>query len=136
MTVEPTKQTKGAVAFDMGWRTALLGIICFGFCLLATVLTARRVLTGAPVELRISWRTVFVLLASAWFAFKVQVRMAQFAFGLLTLSFGSRIVLAVAQASAQTQILNAEIMRFVDFLIMTGLCLYVADWFRRRVNRS
>src|ERR1700731_3777572 len=110
---EPLAEPKGRLALDMGWRTAAVGIFFFGFVLLATGVGAWRVLTGAPVGLRITWQTAFLLSASAWFAFKVQARTARFAFGLLTISSGSRIIFAVAHASAQTHILNAQIMRVV-----------------------
>lgn len=107
----------------------------FGFCLLATGSSAWRVLTGAPVGLRIAWQTVFLLLASAWFAFKIQVRTARFALGLLAFSSGSRIIFAGLHASVQTQILNALIMRAVDLVVMAGFCVCVAYWFGQRVKR-
>jgi hypothetical protein len=132
---EPLIQPKGHLALDMGWRTAALCAFFFGFCLLATGAGVWRVLTGAPVGLRITWQTVFLLLASAWFAFKIQARTARFALGLLAISSGSRIMFAVAKASVQTQILNAEIMRAVDLVIMVGFCAYIANWFGQQIKR-
>ena len=131
---EPLAQSKGHLALDMDWRTATVCIVVFGFCLLATGAGAWRVLTGAPVVLRITWQTAFLLLASAWCAFKIQARTAQFALGLLAISSGSRIALAVAHASVQTQILNAEIMRVTDLLVMAAFCVYIAYWFRHRIK--
>jgi len=118
----------------MGWRTAAVGAFFFGFCLLATGAGAWRVLTGAPVGLRITWQTVFLLLGSAWFAFKIQARTARFAFGLLAISSGTRILFAGIHASVQTQILNAQIMRVVDSVVMVGFCVYVAYWFKQQIK--
>jgi hypothetical protein len=132
---EPLIQPKGHLALDMGWRTAAVYAFFFGFCLLGIGASAWRVLTGAPVGLHITWRTVFLLLASAWFAFKIQVRTARFALGLLAISSGSRIILAVAKASVQMQILNAQIMRVTDLVVMAGVCVYIAYWFELRIKR-
>jgi hypothetical protein len=132
---EPLAQSKGHLALDMGWRTAALCAFFFGFCLLATGAIAWRVLTGAPVGLRTTWQTMFLLLASAWFAFKIQARMARFALGLLAISSGSRIIFAAAKACLQTQILNAEIMRVVDLVVVAGFCVYIAHWFGQQIKR-
>ncbi|GEM_PF-2432025 len=132
---EPLAQSRGHLALGMGWRTAAVCAFFFGFCLLDTGASAWRVLTGAPVGLRITWQTVFVLLASAWFAFKIQARTARFALGLLMISSGSRILFAGVHASMQTQILNAQIMRVADLVVMAGFCVYIAYWFQQRIKR-
>jgi hypothetical protein len=131
---EPLAQSKG-LALDMDWRTAAVCLFSFGFCLLATGAGTWRVLTNAPVGLRITWPTTFVFLASAWFAFKIRDRTARFALGLLAISFGSRIIFAVTHVSVQTQILNAEIMRVVDLVVIAGFCVYIAYWFGQRIKR-
>jgi hypothetical protein len=132
---ESVKQPKGHLALDMDWMTGVLGVICFGFCLLGSVAMARRVLTGAPVEVRITWQTVFVLLASVWFAIQVRGRAARFVLGLLVISFGSRIILALVHASAQTQVLNAEIMRVVNLVVVAAFYFYIVSWFKDRIRR-
>jgi hypothetical protein len=135
MMSEPLTQSKGHLAFDMGWRTAAVGAFFFGFCLLATGAGAWKIVTGAPVGLRITWQTVFVLLASVWYVFKIQDRTARFALGLLAISSGSRIMFAVAKASVQTQILNAQIMRVANLMVMAGFCGYIAYWFKQQIKR-
>jgi hypothetical protein len=116
----PLTQPKGHLALDMGWRTASVGALFLGFCPIAIGVSAWRVLTGAPVELRVTWHTAFLLSVSVWFAFKIHVRIARFALGLLAISSASQIAFEVAQASVQTQVLNAEIMRVVDLVVMVG----------------
>jgi hypothetical protein len=127
-------QAKGHLALDMGWRTAAVGVFFFGFCLIAIGVSAWRVLTGAPVALRVSWQTGFLLLVSVWFVFKIHVRIARFALGLLAISSASRIAFAVAHASMPTQVTNAQIMRVVDLVVLAGFCVYVAYWFGQRIK--
>jgi hypothetical protein len=135
MTVEPPKQTKGAVAIDMGWRTALVLAFFFGFCLLATGISLWRIFTGAPVSARITWQTGFLLLAASWFALKVEDRAAQFGAVLLVLSSGSRILLAILGASVPVQSFNALIMRAANAVVLTGFCFYGGYWFKQRIKR-
>ncbi|HZW93213.1 MAG TPA: hypothetical protein VFF64_09700 [Candidatus Eremiobacteraceae bacterium] len=135
MTVGPTGQVRGHVAIDMGWRTALVLALFFGFCLLATGISLWRIFTGAPVGVRITWQTGLLLLAALWFALKVEDRAAQFGAVLLVLSSGSRILLAVLGASAPVQSFNALIMRAVNAVVLTGFCFYGGYWFKQRIRR-
>ncbi len=129
-------EPKGRLALDMNWMAAACGVIAFGFCLIATLLMAWRLLTGAPVvEVRISWQTVLVALFGVWFMIEVRERTARFLIGLLVLASGSRLMLAALRASAQTQFLNAQIVRVIDLVVMTGLCAYIAYWFKQRIKR-
>jgi hypothetical protein len=129
--VEP----KTHLTLDIDWMTAVLAAIFFVFCLLNTLVTARLVLIGAPVKLRIRWETVLLLLAFAWLAFQSRDRVAKFGCGLLGVVFGSRLLLAVVHASVQIQVLNAQVMRVVHLMVMVSFCIYVAHWFRLRIKR-
>jgi hypothetical protein len=128
-------ERKTHLALDMDWMTAALAAIFFAFCLLGTLATARLVLIGAPVKLRITWETVFLLLAFAWLALQSRDRVAKFGCGLLGVVFGSRLLLAVVHASVQIQVLNAQVMRVVDLVVMVGFCIYLAHWFKQRIKR-
>jgi hypothetical protein len=132
---EPLAEPKGRLALDMSWITAAWGVIAFGYCLLATVAVAWRLLTGALVEVRVSWQTAVVVLFGAWLMIQVRERTLRFGLGLLVLASGSRLMLAALHASAQTQILNGQIMRAVDLVVMAGLCVYIAYWFKQRIKR-
>jgi hypothetical protein len=132
---EPLTEPKGRLALDMGWRTAAVGIIGFGYCLLATVSVAWTLLTGAFAEVQVSWQTVLVVLFGAWLMIEVRERTLRFGLGLLVLASGSRLMLAALHASAQIQILNGQIMRAVDLVVMAGLCVYIAYWFKQRIKR-
>jgi hypothetical protein len=131
-------ESKGYWALDTDWLTAVLSGFFFLFCLLALATGFWRVLTGAPVATHITWKILFLLLVSVWLtvrAVRHGYRTAQFAFGLLSLSFGSRIILAVLHVSVETQILNADVMRVLDLLVMAGFCIYFVSSNRGLVRR-
>ena len=134
MTERPV-EPKTHLALDMDWMTAALAVIFLAFGMLGTLATARLVLIGAPVKLRITWETVFLLLAFAWLAFQSRDRVAKFGCGLLGVVFGSRLLLAVVHASVQIQLLNAQVTRVVDLVVMVGFCIYLAHWFKQRIKR-
>jgi hypothetical protein len=132
--VEPLMEPKGHLALNMSWITAAWSVIAFGFCLLSTVSVAWRLLKSAPVEVRVSWQTVLVVLFGAWLMIQVRERTLQFGLGLLVLASGSRLTLAALHASPQTQIMNGQIMRAVDLVVMAGLCVYIGYWFKQRIK--
>ena len=131
---EPLAEPKGRLALDMGWRTAAVAVIGFGYCLLATVSVAWRLLTGALVVVQVSWQTMLVVLFGTWLMIQVRERTLQFGLGLLVLASGSRLTLAALHASPQTQIVNGQIMRAVDMVVMAGLCVYIGYWFKQRIK--
>lgn len=135
MTTELLSQPKRHLALDMGWRTAAAIVLFFGICLLSTMAGAWRLLKGAPVSERITWQTVFLFFMGGWFAFIFRERTARFAALLVMLSSGSRALLAVVGASPQVRILNAEIMRAVEVVVMAGCCSYIGFWFKQRIRR-
>ena len=126
---------KAYLVLDTDWATAALSAVFFVFCMLATGATARHIFSGVPVQVRVTWHTVFLFGAFAWLAIWLPERLTRFGCGLLTLAFGSRIVLAITHASAQIQVLNGEIMRVAELLVMVGFCIYIAHWFKRRIKR-
>jgi hypothetical protein len=132
---ESTSEPKTQLALDLGWRTATVFAFFFCFCLLAAGIGLWRIFTAAPVSLKISWQTFFALLMASWGAWKFEQRVARFAVGLLVLSFGSKLLLAALHASIDVQVLNAQIMRAVDALILIGLCGWIVVWFKPRVRR-
>jgi hypothetical protein len=123
------------LALDTDWMTAVLAAICFAFCLLTLVATGRRVVINAPVQLQVTWDTVFLFLAFTWLAIHVRERITRFGCGLLSVVFGSRLILAVVHASPQIQVLNGQIMRVVDLVVTVGFCLYLIFWFKQRIKR-
>jgi hypothetical protein len=128
-------EPKTHLALDMDWMTALLVVIFSAFGLLWTLATARLVLIGAPVKLRITWEAVSLLLAFVWFAFQSRDRVAKFGCGLLGVVFGSRVLLAVFHASTEIQALNAQVMRVVELVVLVGFWIYLAHWFKQRIKR-
>jgi hypothetical protein len=132
---EHLTEPKGHLALDMGWRTAMAAIIGFVFCVLGAAVLAWEVATVAPVEVRVSWQNVIVVLFGVWLAIEVRARATRFVLGLLLLASGSRLILAALHASIQTQILNGEIMRVVDLVVVAGFCCYIPYWFKRRIKR-
>jgi len=134
MTERPV-EPKTHLALDMDWMTAALAVIFLAFGMLGTLATARLVLIGAPVKLRITWETVFLLLAFAWLAFQSRDRVAKFGCGLLGVVFGSRVLLAVVHASVHIQALNAQVMRVVELVALVGFWIYLVHWFKQRIKR-
>jgi hypothetical protein len=134
MAYEST-ESKKHLALDTDWMTALFAAVCFMFCLMSVVVTTKRVLTGAPVQMQVTWDTVFALLAFTWLAFQTQERVAKFGCGLLSLVFGSRLILKVVHCSDQIQALNGQIMRVVELLVTVGFCFYLGLWFKQRIRR-
>lgn len=135
MMAESTSDPKTQLALDMGWRTAAVLAFFFCFCLLAMGVSLWRIFTAAPVNLTISWQTFFVLLMALWGAWRVELRAARFGATLLFLSAGSRVLLANFHASVGVQVVNAEIMRVLDAVVTTGLCVWIVFWFKPRVKR-
>jgi hypothetical protein len=133
---EHLTEPKGHLALDIGWRTAAAAIIGFVFCVLGAVVLAWKVTTVAPVEVRVTWQNVIVVLFGIWLTIEVRGRTTRFVLGLLLLASGSRLILAALHASIQTQILNGEIMRVVDLVVVAGFCCYIPYWFRRRIKRA
>ena len=132
--VEP----KGHWALDTDWITAALTGFFFLFCFIALAGMSWKVLTGAPVTIHITRTTWFLLTVCMWLtvrAVRAQARITGFAFGLLSVSFASRIILAALHVSIETQAVNAEVMRVVDLLIMAGFCIYVVLDFKRLLKR-
>ena len=134
MTDEVT-EPKTHLALDTDWMTALFTAACFVLCLLFSVATVRQVLIAAPVKVHVTWDTWFLFLGSAWFAIQVKERRARLGCILLSIVFGSRLVLMLVHASFQIQILNAEIMRVVEVLVEVGIYCYLANWFKQRTRR-
>ena len=132
---ERLTQPKGDLALDMDWRTAAAAIVGFVFCVLGAVVLAWKVATVAPVEVRVTWQSVIVVLSGVWLTIKIRGRTTRFVLGLLLLASGSRLILATLHASSQTQILNGEIMRVVDLAVVAGFCCYIPYWFRQRIKR-
>lgn len=128
-------EPKTHLALDTDWMTALFTGACFLLCLLISVATIRQVLISAPVKVRVTWDTWFLFLGSAWFAIQVKERITRVGCILLSIVFGSRLVLMLVHASFQIQGLNAEIMRVVELLVEVGICYYLANWFKQRVRR-
>ena len=136
VVTEQLTEPKTHLALDMDWITLALGAICFAFCLLTMGAMARRVLIGAPIQVRITWETVFLFLAFTWLALRSRERLMKFGSGLLGTVFGSRFILAVFHASAQIQVMNGQIMRVVELVVMAGFCFYFAHWFKERIGRT
>jgi hypothetical protein len=132
---EPLTEPKRHLALDMGWRTAAAGAIGFVFCLLGAIALAWKVATMAPVAVRVTWQNVIAVLSGVWLTIQVRGRTARFVLGLFVLASGSRLILAALHTSVQTQILNGEIMRVVDLVIVAGFCCYIPYWFRQRIKR-
>src|SRR6266496_1134714 len=122
--VESRSEAKTQLALDTDWTTAAFAAFGFAFSLLTIGATARSVLIGAPVQTRIKWETVFLFLIFAWLAIRLRERVTKFGCILWTIVFGSRIILAIIHASAQIQVINGQIMRVVDLLVMVGFCFY------------
>jgi len=113
-----------------------LRLVFFGaFCLLATVGTARRVLMGTPVKVPVTWQTVLICVAFILLALQVKERVSRALCALLGVTFGSRILLAMAHASLDTRILNAQIMRVVETAILATVCLETVYWLMKRLKR-
>jgi hypothetical protein len=132
---EQLAEPKGHLALDMGWRTAAVAILGFVFCALGTAVLSWKVATVAPVNVRVTWQTVIVVLFGVWLTVEVQQRTTRFVLGLLLVASGSRLILAALHASIQTQILNGEIMRVVDLAVVAGICCYITYWFGQRIKR-
>jgi len=130
-SIEP----KPHLALNTDWITAVFMAFCFVLCLLTIVSTTRHVLIGSPVEVKISWETVFLFIAFGWLALQMQERVTRFGCVLLSIALGSRLVLALVHSSLQIQLLNAQIMRVVELIVMIGFCYYLARWFKEHVRR-
>jgi hypothetical protein len=133
--VEPLIEPRKRLVLDTDWMTAALAAVCFLFCLFGAVAVGWRVFTGAAVSLRITWQTGFALIFGTWLATQVRERASRFAVGLLVLSTGSRILLALVHASSAIQTSNSEVARVIDLLLMVGFCHYILRWLRTRLKR-
>jgi hypothetical protein len=135
LTVQHGAEPKTYLGLEMDWITAAFVAFCFALCLLTTAVTARRVLLGAPVHLQITWDTWFLLILFGWLAVRSRERVTRFACGLLSIVFGSRVILFIVRASTQLQVLNAQVMRAVELVVMVGFCYYLVHWLRHRIKR-
>ncbi len=107
----------------------------FVFLLLTVVVTARSVLLGVPVKVRITWETWIMFLGFTLLVFQMREPILKFACVLISIMFGSRLLLSLVHAPLQVQVLNGEIMRVVDLVVDVGFCLYIASWFKQRIRR-
>jgi phosphatidylserine synthase len=130
-SIEP----KPHLVLNTDWLTAVFMALCLAFCLLAVGATTRRVFIGLPVKVQVKWDTWFLFLGFTWLALQVKERIARFGCILLSIAFGSRLVLVLVHASLQIQTLNAQIMKVVGILVDVGICCYVANWFKQRIRR-
>jgi hypothetical protein len=135
LMLEHGTEPKTYLGLDMDWITAAFAAFCFVLCLVTMVVKARHLLIGAPVQVPVTWDTGFLLMAFAWLAVLSRERITRFACGLLSIVFGSRVILWVVGASTQLQVLNSQVMRIVELVVMVGFCFYLVHWFRHRIKR-
>jgi hypothetical protein len=132
---DPTVEAKTQLAFDTDWITAVLAAMIFVVFLVFAVGRARQILLNSPIKVNVTWETVLLFLAFTWFTVQLRERVPRFGSGLLAIELGSRIAFAVFHASTQTQLMNGRVMRVVDLAVTTGICIYIASWFKHRIRR-
>ena len=134
--MDEVTEPKTHLALDTDWMTAILAAFSFLLCLLTVVATTRQVLIGSPAKVQVTWDTWFLFLAFGWLALQVRDRITKSGCVLLSIVFGSRLVLALVRVSLQVQVLNAQILRVVELVVMMALCYYLARWFKQRIRRA
>jgi hypothetical protein len=127
---EPRKQ----LALDTDRGSAVAMVVLFVFCALFAARELFEIVRGTRPVIVIAWHTWLLLGLGILYCFGTRDRWFRAFCLILALSSASRIMLHVFDATVETQLANAALLRVIDLMLFVGGCVYIPWWFKSKVR--
>jgi hypothetical protein len=125
---------KKQLALDTDWRSATAMTALFVICALIGARELFKIVHGAKPGIAVTWQTWLLLAVCASWSVWGGERWFRAVSLIMALSVASRVLLHLLNATVQTQLANAALLRVVDLILCAGGCAGISRWFKSKIR--